>query len=863
MKIDFQKLNAELLRRAVYLLPDWLPGGRFEGPEYCCANVSGGRGSSLKYNTEVGFGKDFATGEGFGDMINLYAYIKGLKQGEAAKQLAEQFMLNITPETTGAPVTSVKTPPPPKPPPDLVKPPRPAEKHEFSHFRHGDPARVWAYHDAQGDELFYVLRYETAEGKTFAPLSWSESKQAFVNKAWPDNRPLMGLPDLQARPDAPVLIVEGEKSRDAAMKIAGHIYVVMTWQGGSNAFAKTDWSVLSGRKVLIWPDRDFQVAKTERQANEFGVEIGEVIPYQYQPGTKAAAGIAQIIYKYAAEIKVINVETDHYDIEGFDAHDAVDKLAWGWSEFSQWARKNVAVTKKLGDSVAPPTAPAPIVEVVAEPEYQDAPQFAEPMPTEQDAPPSTTYNVLAIGDDAVETLVPSEVPRSLAVLYDEAGLTRGSNGQPHTNALNVINILRWAPQYRDSIWYDEFHKMILYRPKPDAEPRQWTEVDDLNLMIYLQSHFQLHKISKNPVIEAVISYANANVKNEPRDWLDSLVWDQTPRINDFFTRAMHIEPSAYVSAVGKNFWVSMVARIYKPGCKADEMVILEGLQGCLKSTSLEIIGGKFYGKVSEDLGTKDFAQALAGKMLMEMDELDRFGKAAETTIKMILSASKDRYRPSYGRLTQDFNRTNIFVGSTNDDEYLKDSTGGRRFWPLKIPNGKICDVEYIRENRDQLFAEAVHRFKQGENWYEVPTEQAKEQQLARLYVDDLTQTVSNWLEGGIVNGQQQFKRNEATLVEVFVGSVGGDPERFDMRTQFRFGRIMKALGWSKRNVRRDKIKINVWFRDGESPNGTDATRSRDVDGLNKDTEQHTKCIYTLYNHASQIPGAGDSFRGST
>lgn len=799
MSIDFKQLADSLLARASSLLPIWLPGGSFQGSEYSCADINGGKGGSLKYNIHKGTGRDFATGDGFGDMISLYAHIRGLSMKDAAEALmADQGIYThepTNPVTVAQPIYN-----------DFGKPERAPTEEDFNHYKWGQPTKDWCYRDENNEPLYYILRYDTKDGKQFAPLSWSLSERKYVRKAWPDNRPLYRANDLVLNHEKPILIVEGEKAADAAAKIAGHIYGVVTWQGGANAVKKTDWSLLAGRKVLIWPDRDYQRATNKRVAEKYNIEIDEIIPYEFQPGTQAAVNIAEILFPICPEIKIIDVRV--VQTEGFDAADALD-LGWGWAEFSSWARANVKITKDHNTVVPEPVAIEP--EVVVD---------HAPMPSESDQPPGTTYNVLAVGDEALEYLVPQDVPRSLTVLYDECGILRGSNGAPHNNANNVVKILAWSPKFKNHLWYDEFHRVIFFKETPDAEPRAWTETDDLELMHYIQNEFQFHKISRNVVSESVQLFASWKKRNEPKDWMNSLVWDQAPRIDEFFIRAMHVAPSDYIRAVSKNFWISMVARIFKPGCKADEMIIIEGLQGCLKSTALEAIGGKFYAKVREDLASKDFAQALAGKMLMEMDELDRFGKAAETTIKMILSAGSDRYRPSYGRITQDFARTNIFAGSTNEDDYLKDSTGGRRFWPFRVPDGMKCDIDYIREHRDQLFAEAVERFKSGEDWYKVPEKEAKEIQESRRAVDEWTDSISDYLDGKTYPPTP--RKTEARGIDIYTGAVGGSVDRFDSKVQKRISRIMKYLEWEHQHTRRNNVSVRVWVRKSSGAEINDA-----------------------------------------
>ena len=143
------------------------------------------------------------------------------------------------------------------------------------------------------------------------------------------------------------------------------------------------------------------------------------------------------------------------------------------------------------------------------------------------------------------------------------------------------------------------------------------------------------------------------IKNEPKDWLAYLKWDGKERIDKFFSKYLGAISSGYSAAVARNFWVGMVARVYRPGCQLDNMVILEGKQGIYKSKALEAIGGKWYMEASEEITSKDFFVALAGKLIIEIADLDSFSRADTNRIKKVITRRVDRYRQPYGRASQD------------------------------------------------------------------------------------------------------------------------------------------------------------------------------------------------------------------
>lgn len=271
-KIDFEGLNDTLLCKIKELLQTWLPGGSLTGQEYCCSNLNGGPGASLKVNIRTGKWADFAEKNvSGGDLISLYAAIQGISQLDAAKELLQKV---------GYIKPIIKPNESPKiyltPPPSSESPPN------MKHRQFGEPSASWNYLDMKGNLLFIVARYDTVEGKEFLPWSWDSVTKRWVCKAWQPPRPLYNLPELATRPNTAVLIVEGEKTADAAHQLLGDHFVVMTWPNGSNAIETTDWTPLYGRKILIWPDND-------------------------GPGMAAAWAIARLLEKKCPEIKVLDM----------------------------------------------------------------------------------------------------------------------------------------------------------------------------------------------------------------------------------------------------------------------------------------------------------------------------------------------------------------------------------------------------------------------------------------------------------------------------------------------------------------------------------------------------------------------------
>ncbi len=629
----------------------------------------------------------------------------------------------------------------PMAPTPLVHQLAPATRPSFTHPAFGEPKHTWRYDLSNGEPCFYVARYETPTGdKSYSPFSWDPAKKAWQMKSVPAPRPLYRLPELLSRPHAPVLIVEGEKAADAAFELLGTNYVVTTWPNGSMSFKKTDLTPLHGRQILIWPDAD-------------------------DPGIKCATEFAQSLIPHCPSIKIINVE----DMPS--KWDAADALAsdWDFTRTVEWAKPRVQIIAKA--------APRPM----PEPEIYVDPELPVPGP-----PPEE--------DEFAET--------NKNALYAKLGVEYNDRGQPVCNVDNVCRVFEKSQMFRESLWFDTFHQRI-YTNMLTGKSRPLTSEEDLNILVMLQRRLGMSKLSLDTVRNAVEQFALAHKKSEPYAWLKSLKWDGVPRIDNFFQRSLYVENTEYMTSVSKNLWLSLAVRILRPGSKVDTMVVLIGSQGIFKSTLLSVIGGPWYTEATEQIGTKDFALCLNGKLLIEIGELDAFRKADITTIKRVLSCQSDFYRAPYDRRPKDNPRQCVFVGTTNKPTFLTDSTGGRRFWP--VDTSKI-DVEYAREMREQLFAEACHRIEAGEQWYNMPIEATALAQENIHDEDPWMELIREWL---LARGEH------IRTSEIAIDCLKIDEGQIDRRAAVRIADIMRKLGW-KYTVGKDmdRRSVRIWLRAG-------------------------------------------------
>lgn len=763
-RIDFEGITAQFLPALEEYCHLWLPGGEVQGREYTCGSLLGEPGRSLKVNLETGKWADFATGERGGDPISLYAAIHNVPMGEAARAIARLNAGRPPAPDTSAPrrrVSSQNTDAPLTPPPANTPVP------SCQHPKFRTPVQIWTYRDASARPLFYVARYEPRDDrKQFVPWTWSAERGEFVARGPARPRPLYGLNELANRPDAPVLIVEGEKSADAARKIAGHIYVCVTWPGGASAYAEADWTPLTGRRCLIWPDAD-----TGHKYHGRHAQAGQVRPYWEQPGPAAAQGIAVLLANRAAEIKILSTEAPDTGFErpnGFDAADALAR-SWNWETFALWARPRAFVWTPPA-SLPVPAQPNPKAEPASRPDSV-VPADSERVPADSGG---LAEELIDLGD--------TPTPEGSVIANIEAvGLACNRNGVPFGNTDNTMRALGRFRGFRDLITLDTFTHAFYRRTASGLVP--WEESDDLKVQTVLQRYFGMTGVGLLTVQQCLRAHAVANPVNQPSDWLNTLIWDGTARVERFLTEYLDASDDAYTCAASQNFWVSLAARMLKPGCKVDTMVILEGSQGARKSSALRAIGGDWFAEIQDSVSSKDFYLALHGKILVEIAELDAFSKAEVNAIKRAVSCQSDHFRAPYERRAKDYPRQCVFVGSTNEHEYLRDATGARRFWPVRI--GKI-HLERIQADREQLFAEAAELYRKGTPWWIMP-EIAADVQESRREADPWEPVIARFLLG----------RTRTTTIELCTDTqcLGMDINRVDRSIQNRVSRVMRSIGW--------------------------------------------------------------------
>jgi len=307
------------------------------------------------------------------------------------------------------------------------------------------------------------------------------------------------------------------------------------------------------------------------------------------------------------------------------------------------------------------------------------------------------------------------------------------------------------------------------------------------------------------VSEALSALSITNPYHPIREYLDDLEWDGHDRITGFWTQYCGAQPSPYSTGVAEIFFKAAVARVYRPGIKFDTMVVLEGSQGCGKSSLVQILGGEYAleGLPSKnDLNHKDVIQAIQGHWIIEVEELAAMRKTDVDSMKAFLSRTSDKARFAYAREAKEYPRQCVFLGTTNDAQYLLDSTGNRRFLPISVSN---ISLKRLMADRDQIWAQAaamwkLHPTPQALMLPETLWGAARQEQSARRLHDPVESKLAMVLAAADEEGIEFLSVDD--LMERVFSKLPGQGDQADVR---RLTRAIQAISdispW--RNGRRE------------------------------------------------------------
>lgn len=793
--IRFTDLAAALLGHAEHLVGLWLPGGVKRGHEYVCGSLSGGAGTSTSVNLTNGKWADFASNEQGGDLLSLYAEIHGLSMSKAAVQVARENGLEsvagiVTPAPAGSPPPAPPRPaPPPKPPAEgevwstVVPVPAYAVAPTFKHF-HRNAADI--EHTAKygvGDEVHgYVVRFRTSDGgKDTLPYTWCESaKDGAAKWHWrqfDEPRPLFVPGGNLPTTGRTVIVVEGERKAECLQALldagAPGVYIVVSWPGGSKAWQKAEWAWLTGCHVLLWPDCDAKrepLTAAERKATPDKAaqlvlqQAKPLLPAHKQPGMAAMLGIGALLSDaHACTVLLLPIPAPGAVADGWDARDAIETDGWDCARvlaFLGQAHALPGVPGGAGGGAGGGAASGPAGKKIE--------------------------GLVGTGSGGLDLAALQDG------MADEVGLVRvGGHLVPDwlapyynkdkkswmASRKMVILILERDPALQSVLAYNELSNNVQSRalwPWPHAQLGDVTDAVDLLLGKYLTDQYGLPSIARASLSEAIQTVAHTRRFHPIREQLQAMEWDGVSRIDKWLVHAMGETPATlrpalleYLQIVGRCWLLGMVYRVMEPGCKFDYCPVLEGEGGLRKSTLVEILASTpFFSDTPFEVGRgKEAQEQVQGLWLYEIAELTHFSKAEVGAIKAFITSKVDRYRVAYGTTVGSFARQCVLVGTTNENTYLRDRTGNRRFWP--IPVRHVINTEWVAKFRTQLLAEAYVLYGQRAPYTPTP-EQEK-----RLFVP---MQESRLVETAVQSDLQQVLTRSPTAAGI--GAVVNDLTEF-------------------------------------------------------------------------------------
>jgi putative DNA primase/helicase len=392
-------------------------------------------------------------------------------------------------------------------------------------------------------------------------------------------------------------------------------------------------------------------------------------------------------------------------------------------------------------------------------------------------------------------------------------LQRSDKGVPIGNANNALLILRYDPALLGLLGYCEFtsrYLMLRAPPSPDESaaalpgpyPRPIKREDVGAVLGYIQRSW-IGRIGRDVVTESMVTAAAFNRFHPVRDWLASLAWDGTPRLDGWTHHAFGAPNDDYHNDAGAKFLIAAVRRVRQPGCKFDHMLMLEGKTGIGKSTALRALYHPWFSdSMRAPLHSREAAMSLAGAWCFEFAEIDQLLRAETETIKAFVTTQVDQYRPPYAPDVLEFPRQCVLAGSTNTDDYLRDATGNRRFWPILCA---FVDLDWIAANRAQLWAEAAAREASGEAIYLddiASAEGAEREQHDRQDTDVWTSAVLGYLDG----------RMETAIHSILSDGLSVPIGQQEKRHEVRVGRILRRHGWIRTKARLEGKPAWRWKR---------------------------------------------------
>lgn len=385
---------------------------------------------------------------------------------------------------------------------------------------------------------------------------------------------------------------------------------------------------------------------------------------------------------------------------------------------------------------------------------------------------------------------------------------------------NAAVALAWHPEWRGIIALDRFRQCVVCtRPPPWCEhdapeadpdatyPRPWSDTDSARAMTWMLREDMLGiRVGKDAIDAAVQVAADMRTIDPPRDYVLGCEWDARLRVGllpgehgdgvpSWLTTYLGVPDSDYTRRVGRWFLIAAVARTLRPGCKVDNVLILEGPQGARKSSAVRTLFGEWFSDTPLDIAAKDRFSSIQGVWGYELAEFDGYGKHEAAAVKAFVTSTEDKFRPPYARRDMRAPRRCVFIATINPGaEYLQDETGGRRWWPVRVGVTRSIDADGLARDRDALFAEARELYQGGERWYPTTTDEhgsCRVEQDERRSVDAWIDPVRSYLAA------PHRADLDVTVADVLANALGIEKRQWDRASQMRVASILRGEGYAR------------------------------------------------------------------
>ncbi len=381
-------------------------------------------------------------------------------------------------------------------------------------------------------------------------------------------------------------------------------------------------------------------------------------------------------------------------------------------------------------------------------------------------------------------------------------LTRDNDGRPRALISNLIPILSSEDLCGQRLAYDSFQDILVCAPRGTDLWRPIRDTDYTATRLWLETVGTFNPVTKDMVRDAIYYVAENHKMDTAQNWLHSLKWDGVKRITNFFPTYMGTIATPYEYAVGEYLWSALAGRVMEPGCQVDMAIILVGAQGIGKSRGVQALvpDPAFYAEVRLDEPDEAIARKIRGVLVGEIAELRGLHTSELDRIKAFITRTHEKWIPKYIEFATTFARRVVFIGTTNEQEFLVDEEN-RRWLPVRTSG---VDVEAISRDREQLWAEALIMWlENGVHWRNAQTLAKGEQEEFRVS-DNWEPLVEQWLK--------DHPLDEVKTHDVLSMGVGLDIRNVTRAQEVRVGRVLKRFGYERTLKRVAGKPTRIWVK---------------------------------------------------